>query len=142
MPEAVLSRSLALRNFERMLLSVFAALALLLSSMGIYGVIAYAVSQRTREIGVRTALGARPADILRLIVGEGLKLVLAGGVIGIGAALALTKLLASLLYGVRATDPVVLLGGTTLLFVIALVACFIPAQRAMRVAPIVALRYE
>jgi putative ABC transport system permease protein len=140
--EEVISRSLALRNFMRTLLSIFAAFGLLLASVGIYGVISYAVSQRTREIGVRMALGARPADILGLIVGEGLKLVLVGAAIGIAAALVLTKLLGSLLYGVSATDPLIFLGVTALLFIIALLASFIPALRAMRVEPIVALRYE
>jgi putative ABC transport system permease protein len=140
--EQILSRSLTLRNFMRMLLSVFAGMALVLASVGIYGVISYAVSQRTREIGVRMALGARRADVLRLILGEGLKLVLLGVVAGIAIALALTKLLASLLYGVSATDPLILMSVTALLVGIALAACFIPARRAMRVEPIVALRYE
>jgi len=140
--EQVMSRSLALRNFMRLLLSVFAGLALLLASVGIYGVISYAVSQRTREIGVRMALGARPRDVLRLILGEGLKLVCAGVVLGIAAALALTKLLATLLYGVSGTDPLIFIGVTALLVGVSLAACFVPARRAMRVDPIVALRYE
>jgi predicted permease len=140
--EQVMSRSLALRNFMRLLLSVFAGLALLLASVGIYGVISYAVSQRKREIGVRMALGARPRDVLRLILGEGLKLVCAGVVLGIAAALALTKLLATLLYGVSGTDPLIFIGVTALLVGVSLAACFVPARRAMRVDPIVALRYE
>jgi putative ABC transport system permease protein len=140
--EQVMSRSLALRNFMRLLLSVFAGLALLLASVGIYGVISYAVSQRTREIGLRMALGARPRDVLRLILGEGLKLVCAGVVVGIAAALALTKLLATLLYGVSGTDPLIFIGVTALLVGVSLAACFVPARRAMRVDPIVALRYE
>jgi putative ABC transport system permease protein len=140
--EQVMSRSLALRNFMRLLLSVFAGLALLLASVGIYGVISYAVSQRTREIGLRMALGARPRDVLRLILGEGLKLVCAGVVVGIAAALALTKLLATLLYGVSGTDPLIFIGVTALLVAVSLAACFVPARRAMRVDPIVALRYE
>ena len=131
-----MSRSLALRNFMRLLLSVFAGLALLLASVGIYGVISYAVSQRTREIGLRMALGARPRDVLRLILGEGLKLVCAGVVVGIAA------LLATLLYGVSGTDPLIFIGVTALLVAVSLAACFVPARRAMRVDPIVALRYE
>ena len=140
--EQVLSHSLALRSFMRLLLSVFAGLALLLASVGIYGVISYAVSQRTREIGVRMALGARPADVLRLVLTEGLRLVLVGVAIGIAAALALTRLLASLLYGVSSTDPTIFVSVTALLVTVSLAACFIPARRAMRVDPIVALHYE
>jgi predicted permease len=140
--DQILSRSLALRNFMRMLLSVFASLALLLASVGIYGVISYAVSQRTRELGVRMALGARPIDVLRLILVGGLKLVCVGVVLGITAALALTRLLASLLYGVSATDPLIFVGVTAILAGVALAACLMPALRAMRVDPIVALRYE
>jgi putative ABC transport system permease protein len=140
--EQVLSHSLALRAFMRLLLSVFAGLALILASVGIYGVISYAVSQRTREIGVRMTLGARPADVLRLILAEGLRLVAVGVALGIAAALALTKLLASLLYGVSATDPAIFLSVTILLVGVSLVACYIPARRAMRVDPMVALRYE
>ncbi len=140
--EQVLSHSLALRSFMMFLLGLFAALALVLASVGIYGVISFAVSQRTREIGVRMALGAHPRDVLRLILGEGLKLVLAGVVLGIIAALAMTRLLSTLIYGVSATDPLIFLSVVTLLVAVALAACFIPARRAMRVDPIVALRYE
>ncbi|MGB7284659.1 MAG: ABC transporter permease [Candidatus Acidiferrum sp.] len=140
--EQVLSRSLALRSFMMFLLGLFASLALILASVGIYGVISFAVSQRTREIGVRMALGAHPRDVLRLILGEGLKLVLSGVVLGVIAALALTRLLSTLIYGVSATDPVIFLSVVMLLVAVALAACFIPARRAMRVDPIVALRYE
>ncbi len=140
--EQVLSRSLALRSFMMFLLGLFAALALVLASVGIYGVISFAVSQRTREIGVRMALGAHPRDVLRLILGEGLKLVLAGVILGIIAALAMTRLLSTLIYGVSATDPLIFLFVVALLVAVALAACFVPARRAMRVDPIVALRYE
>ncbi|MGB8662359.1 MAG: FtsX-like permease family protein, partial [Candidatus Acidiferrum sp.] len=140
--EQVLSHSLAPRSFMMFLLGLFAALALVLASVGIYGVISFAVSQRTREIGVRMALGAHPRDVLRLILGEGLKLVLAGVVLGIIAALAMTRLLSTLIYGVSATDPLIFLSVVTLLVAVALAACFVPARRAMRVDPIVALRYE
>ena len=140
--EQVLSRSLALRNFMRMLLSAFAILALLLAAIGIYGVISYAVSQRTREIGVRMALGATPAGMLRLILSESLQLIFVGVVIGIAAALGLTRMLASLLYGITSTDPLIFLSVTVLLVAIALAACLIPARRAMRIDPMVALRHE
>jgi putative ABC transport system permease protein len=138
----VLSHSLALRNFMMFLLSLFAALALTLATIGIYGVISYAVSQRTREIGVRMALGAHPRDVLRLILGEGLKLVFAGAALGVVFALLATRFISSMIYGVSATDPLIFLSVITLLVVVSLAACYIPARRAMRVDPIVALRYE
>jgi predicted permease len=140
--DQVLSHSLALRNFMMFLLSLFAALALTLATVGIYGVISYAVSQRTREIGVRMALGARPHDVLRLILGEGLKLVLAGAALGIVFALLATRFIATMIYGVSATDPLIFLSVLTLLVAVSLAACYVPARRAMRVDPIVALRYE
>jgi putative ABC transport system permease protein len=140
--EQVLAHSLVLRNFVRVLLSFFAALALLLATIGIYGVISYAVSQRTREIGVRVALGAQQSDVLRTVLGEGLQLIVMGAALGLLAALALTKLLGSLLYGVSATDPLIFAACTALLIGVALAACYIPARRATRVDPIVALRYE
>ena len=137
-----MSRSLALRNFMRLLLGAFASLALLLAAIGIYGVISYAVSQRTREIGVRMALGATPGGMLRLILGESLQLIFFGVVIGVAAALGLTRMLASMLYGISSTDPLIFVSVTTLLVVIALAACLIPARRAMRIDPMVALRHE
>jgi putative ABC transport system permease protein len=140
--EQVLSRSLALRNFMRMLLSAFAILALLLAAIGIYGVISYAVSQRTREIGVRMALGATPSGMLSLILAESLRLIFFGVVFGVAAAFALTRMLASMLYGVTSTDPLIFVSVTLLLTVIALAACLIPARRAMRIDPMVALRHE
>ena len=140
--DQVLSRSLALRSFMMMLLSLFAGLALVLSSVGIYGVISYAVSQRTREIGVRMAIGASRLDVLRLVLAEGLNLVLIGAALGIAGALALTRLLSSMLYGVSVTDPLIFVSVTVLLAAVSLAACYVPARRAMRVDPIIALRYE
>jgi putative ABC transport system permease protein len=140
--DQVLSHSLALRSFMMLLLSIFGALALVLASVGLYGVISYAVSQRTREIGVRMALGARPADVLQLVLAEALKLVLAGVALGICAALLLTRLIEGMIYGVQARDPLVFVLVNVVLLAVALAACYIPARRAMRVDPMVALHYE
>jgi predicted permease len=124
------------------LFATFATLALALGAIGIYGVISYSVSQRTREIGIRMALGARRTEVLRLVVGQGTRLALIGVAIGLAGALALTRLMGSLLYGVRATDPLTYLAVAVLLMIVAVSASYLPARRAMQVDPIVALRYE
>ncbi|MGA7962344.1 MAG: ABC transporter permease [Candidatus Acidiferrales bacterium] len=140
--EKIVADSLAARQFSMILLSVFAALALLLSSIGIYGVISYVVGQRTHEIGIRIALGAQRSDVLRLMLGEGMKMALVGVAIGAVVALGLTHLMVKMLFGVSATDPLTFAAVSVVLSALALVACYVPARRAMRVDPIVALRYE
>jgi predicted permease len=140
--ESHISDSMASRRFSMILLVIFAVLALLLASLGIYGVISYIAGQRTNEIGLRMALGAHQRDILLLILGRGGKLAALGVAIGLAAALGLTRLMASLLFGVGATDPLTFVGVALLLTVVALAACYIPARRAAKVDPIVALRYE
>jgi predicted permease len=140
--EEIISASLAARRFAMILLGVFAGLALMLASVGIYGVISYLVGQRTHEIGVRIALGARRWDVLNLILSQGAKLTLLGIVIGVAASLGLTKLMARMLYGVSASDPLTFIGVAILLSFVALGACYIPTRRAMRLDPMVALRCE
>ena len=140
--DEVVSNSFAARRLSMILLGVFAALALVLACVGIYGVISYLVGQRTHEIGVRMALGAQPSDVLRLVVGHGARMALIGVAIGTGAALGLTRLMANQLFGVSAHDPVTFAGVGMLLIIVALAACYIPARRAMRVDPMIALRYE
>jgi predicted permease len=140
--EQLLANRLMLRRFLVILLGVFAALALVLASIGIYGVIANVVSQRTHEIGVRVALGAQRRDVLRLVLSRGMLLDLLGVALGLIAAFPLTRLLSNQLFGVSATDPFTFMAVPTLLIAIALIACYIPARRAMRVDPLVALRYE
>jgi predicted permease len=140
--DEMISSTLAPRRFSMILLGVFAGLALVLSSVGIYGVISYLVGQRTREIGIRVALGARRTDVLRLVLGHGVKMALIGVAIGLVASLGLTRLMANMLYGVSPVDPLTFLGVALILTFVALAACYIPARRAMRVDPMVALRYE
>jgi predicted permease len=138
----VVSNSFAARRLSMMLLGVFAALALVLACVGIYGVISYLVGQRTHEIGVRVALGAQRSDVLRLVVGHGAQMALIGVALGIGFALGLTRLMANQLFGVSAHDPLTFGGVAALLMIVAVAACYIPARRAMRVDPVVALRHE
>jgi predicted permease len=138
----IISASLAAQRFSMILLGVFAALALVLASIGIYGVISYGVGQRTHEIGIRMALGAQPVHIVRLILRRGGMLALAGVALGLASALGLTRLMNSLLYGVRATDPLTFAAVAALLTLVALAACYIPARRATKVDPMVALRCE
>jgi len=140
--DRILSDSLASQRFSMILMGVFAALALLMASIGIYGVISYFTSQRTHEIGIRMALGAERKDVLKMVVGQGLKLALIGVAIGIAGALALTRFLASLLYGVKPTDPLTFAAVSLILATVALSACYIPARRAASVDALVALRYE
>ncbi len=142
MDDIVYSQSVMAQRFSMTLLGVFAAVALLLASVGIYGVVSYIVAQQTREIGIRIALGARQSDVIGWVLGEGARMALVGVGIGIAAAYALTRLMSKLLYGVSATDPLTFLAVAILLTLVALAACYIPARRAMHVDPIVALRYE
>ncbi len=136
--DQILANMVGEARFRKLLPGVFAAAALFLSAIGIYGVVAYSVAQRTHEIGVRLALGAQTGDMLRLILGHGMMLTLIGIGLGIAAALAVTRVLSSLLFGVSATDPLTFAE----IAAVALLACWIPARRATRVDPLVALRYE
>ena len=138
----IIARSLASRRFAMILLAIFAGLALVLASIGIYGVISYIAGQRTHEIGIRIALGAQRRDVLKIVLGQAALLAAIGVVIGLAAAAGLTRLMSKIIYGVSSTDPLTFALVATVLTLVALAACYIPARRAMRVDPMVALRYE
>jgi putative ABC transport system permease protein len=140
--EELLDRSVATPRFNTLLLALFAAVALILTTVGLYGVISCSVAESTPQIGLRVALGAQRRDVLKLILGQGVMLTMAGVVIGLGAAYGLTRLMSSLLFGVNATDPGTFVGVAVLLVIVATLACYLPARRAMNVDPMVALRHE
>jgi ABC-type antimicrobial peptide transport system permease subunit len=137
-----IERLLSQETIIAKLSSFFGILALVLACVGLYGLLSYEVTRRTREIGIRMALGARRADLIRMVVWQGIALALVGTAVGLGAALAIGRLLKSMLYGVKPSDPVTLLGVTVLLAAVALFAAFVPARRATTVDPVIALRYE
>jgi ABC-type antimicrobial peptide transport system permease subunit len=138
----VIEESTLRQNFNTLLLTVFASIALLLAAVGIYGLMSYAVEQRTQEIGIRMALGANQGRIMRLILGQGMRLALIGTVVGLGAAYWLTRLLANFLFGIKPGDPLAFSIVAAVLVVVTLLAAFVPTRRAMHVDPIVALRQE
>jgi ABC-type antimicrobial peptide transport system permease subunit len=140
--DEVVAQSTAREDFNMLLLTVFASAALLLAAIGIYGLMAYSVEQRTQEIGIRMALGAEAGDVRKMVISQGLGLALIGVAIGIAAAFGLTRLIASFLFGVKSSDPAVFIAGPVLLSAVALLAVWIPARRATRVDPLDALRYE
>jgi predicted permease len=140
--EHIVSEAIARQRFSMLLLGIFAVLALVLTAVGIYGVMSYSVAQRTHEIGIRMALGARRADVLQMTVKQGLKLVGAGMIIGLAAAFLLTRVMASLLFGISATDPITFVGISLVLLVVAILASYVPALRATKVDPIIALRAQ
>jgi putative ABC transport system permease protein len=140
--EGTLAEMLAPRRFTMVLLGLFAGIALILAAAGIYGLLQYSTTQQTHDIGIRMALGARGMDVLKVVLGQGLKLTLMGVATGVTGALALTRVLSSLLYGVTPTDPVTLVSVSFVLIGVALLASYLPARRAARIDPMVALRYE
>jgi putative ABC transport system permease protein len=140
--DKLMAQSLATRRVVLMLFTLFAALALLLATIGVYGVLAWSVTARTRELGIRVALGATAGQILQMIIGQGLKLVLPGVAIGLLGALALNRLMRKLLFGVSATDPLTFAVIVLVLTAVGLVACYIPARRGTKVDPLIALRHE
>ncbi len=140
--DQIVSQSVASRRFSMLLLSVFAIVALLLACIGIYGMMSYAVTQRTREIGLRMTLGAQRGNVLRMVIGQGMKLAIVGVLLGLVASIALTRTMKSLLFGISPTDPITFISIAALISIVALLACFFPARRATKVDPMIALRYE
>ena len=140
--EAILAESIARQRFSMLLLGIFAAVAMTLAAVGIYGVMSYSVTQRRNEIGIRIALGAQKMDVLKITVGSGLKLVGLGIALGLVGAFLLTRLMTTLLFGITATDPLTFLSISAVLLSVAILASYIPARRATKVDPLTALRYE
>jgi putative ABC transport system permease protein len=140
--ESMVADSDSLRNFDLLLLGGFSLLALALASIGVYAIMAHSVSQRTREIGIRIALGAHSRDVLRLILRQGARLAITGSILGVISAFFLRKIMASFLFGLSANDPLVLSIVPCIMVLVILVACWLPARRATRIDPMVALRYE
>jgi putative ABC transport system permease protein len=140
--DQVLYTATARPRFLTFLLVLFAGLAVLLAAIGIYGIMSYTVAQGTREIGIRVALGAQSRDLFQMVLGRGLRLTLIGIILGVAGAFGLTRLMSNLLFGVSATDPLTFMGVAVLLVIVALLASYIPARRATKVDPLVALRYE
>jgi putative ABC transport system permease protein len=140
--DEIVSQTYGAIRFPMTLLWIFAALALVLSAVGIFGVMSYTVSQRTQEMAIRMALGASSREVLRLVLRDGLRLTSVGVMLGLVAAVALSRVMAGYIYGITSTDPLTLVGASLVLTVVALLACYLPARRATRVNPIAALRYE
>jgi len=140
--EEIVARRVAPRRFNTLLMAVFAAVALTLVAVGLYGALSHSVSQRRQEIGIRMAMGAKVGDVLKLVVGQGLRLSLIGVAVGLAGAFGLTRLMVKLLFGVKPTDPLTFALVTAMLIAVALVACYIPARQATKVDPLVVLRCE
>jgi putative ABC transport system permease protein len=140
--DSAIEKSVAPQEFNLALVALFAVMAVFLAAVGVYGVLSYSISQRTREIGVRIALGAQPGRVLGMAVGEGMKLAILGTAIGMAFGLVLTRFMASMLFGVTAHDPLTFVAVAAVVVSVSFAACYIPARRAMRVDPIIALRYE